>query len=414
MNRAGLVGLVDAAPGPLRTLRATLRHWTHPGRSQRAIERFNQGGATRVAGVTMVTAQFGEFDPAEPIEQRSQAWYEVPGRWCEVVEGTVDRLDLSDGVRHWTGTAQGLTERATPPGLGPSAWLLAPGPLLGPYALVDPADDAVGGRPCVRASATPRAGDAAASALGATRMLQGGMVAVGMVGVDHRYWFDAAYGVVLRHEASVDGEPSSVTELLDVVVDEPIDPARFRPPPGAHVRSEWEERMSLLEQVGIDTAGIAEGDVAAADAALTGPARPPDLATLVARHVPVGPPPADPAGAEAAIRAALDAVGEVDATGRDLVNVQAGHRLAPLMERASQRLPRATRENTHWAVDALRFLDATHAAVWFTIVAGGAPTIIRQHAGRAVCVDGRWLIEHATVVQLLEMAGVRVPAPDAR
>jgi hypothetical protein len=40
---------------------------------------------------------------------------------------------------------------------------------------------------------------------------------------------------VLRHEASFEGAPCLRTELSEVVVDQPIDPALFRPPPSAQV-----------------------------------------------------------------------------------------------------------------------------------------------------------------------------------
>jgi hypothetical protein len=286
--------------------------------------------------------------------------------------------------------------------------LLSPGHLLGLYAFVDVADEVAGGRPCVAATGERRPGD---------DPVPGGQAALlgpGRAGFDNRYWFDAEFGFVVRHEGSLDGQVSSITELLDVRVDEPIDPAMFRPPAGARTRSAWEERAALLRLQGIDPATIPEGDVAAAEAAVAATHRPPDLAEMQARHVPTGPPPADRAAAELAITEAFAGIGETGPGGTDLVNVQAGHGLAPYMERATRRLPRATRENTRWAVDAIRFLDADEAVVWFTVEAAGEPTIVRRRAGRAVRGDGRWLIEHATVVDLLEMAGVRTPPPDER
>lgn len=408
MSRAELVGLVDAAPGELRSIQATIRHWTHPGRSQAAADRLNDRPGLRALRVSL---HVGGAD-MRPSEHLSRVWVELPGRWRYVTEASgrqlPDILDVADGTHQWTGTSEELTERAPRAGaLGPLGWMLSPGHLLGATTFVDLSDDEAGGRPAVRATAHQRAGidDMA------------GHMALAMghhPGLDNRYWFDATYGFVLRHEGSVDGKPSTVTELLDVRVDEPIEPEQFRPPEAARIRSEWDERLALLQLQGIDTTGIPEGDVAAAEAAVAAAHQPPDLAALQARYVPTGPPPADRAAAEAAITAAFGAIGDTGGTGRDLVNVQAGEGLAPLMERAARRLPRATRENTRWAVDAIRFLDPEQAVVWFTVEAAGEPTVVRRRAGRAVRVDGRWLIEHATVVDLLELAGVRVPPPGER
>ena len=53
MRRAELVGLVDAAPGELRSIQATIRHWTHPGRSQAAVDRLNDRPGLRALQVSL-------------------------------------------------------------------------------------------------------------------------------------------------------------------------------------------------------------------------------------------------------------------------------------------------------------------------------------------------------------------------
>jgi hypothetical protein len=66
-------------------------------------------------------------------------------------------------------------------------------------------------------------------------------------------------------------------------------------------------------------------------------------------------------------------------------------------------------------VDDIKFLREDEAVVWFSLVIDGNQLgFVNGREGRAVLVDGRWLIERATLADLLGMAGVEVPAPDAR
>ena len=406
-SRAEVTALVDAAPGRLRTLQATVSHWQDPAEARRAFDLLQAkqgGGQFNVLRVSIAVGTGAD----RPSEDRSRLVYQAGGRWRhEAGPAALVHLDLSDGRHRWTGPAGGeLIERMAEvvEGFGPLGWLLAPGYLLGPYALTDPAEARAAGRPCVRAAAERRVPlDGAGPDLPAHPQ---------SLGVDNTYWFDAEFGFVVRHEASVEGRPSSVTELLDLHIDEPVDPAAFRPPAGATIRSEWEARMAILERAGVDPAGVPEGDIDAANAALLRSHAPASVEDRVAAYVPTGPPPStSPTAVNTAV---IAAVGEVDGGGADLVNVQAGEGLAPYMEQAARRLPRATRENTTWVVDAVRFLGPDHAVVFFTVLAGGQPTPISQRPGRAIRRGGRWLVEHATVVELLAMAGVRVPPPGDR
>jgi hypothetical protein len=419
MNRAQVVALVDAAPAGLRTLRATLRRWVDPERAGEAIRRLSDPGAGGAAGgavgVTSAIIRVGSIGPNGQPDDRSGVWFEAPGRWrLQAAGGDAGLLDVADGRRRWVGVPGDLVERAAgaagPAGdFGPLGWLLAPGHLLGSYSFDGASDDTAGGRPCVRATAVERPGVDGVAPRPALSAL-----APGHPGLENRYWFDAEHGFVLRHEGSVDGRPSSVTELLDVHVDEPIDASCFGPPSGATVRTEWEALIARLQAMGVETAGIAPGDTDAARAAEARQYGPAALEDRVRHYVPTGPPPGDLVAAEAEVRRAFANVNEADGTGLDLVNVQAGQGLAPYVERAAHRLPRATRQNTRWEVDALRFVAPDEAVVWFTVVVDGLPAMIRQRAGRAVRSGGRWVVEHATVAELLAMANVRVPPPDER
>jgi hypothetical protein len=75
---------------------------------------------------------------------------------------------------------------------------------------------------------------------------------VEFVGVEHRFWFEARTGIVLGHEGSLEGQPCSRTELTDVVMDDPIPPDEFSPPPEAIVRSSHELLRDHLSALGVD------------------------------------------------------------------------------------------------------------------------------------------------------------------
>jgi hypothetical protein len=72
-----LVALLDAAPGALRTLRGTVRRWTHLGRQRTAIERANEarGG---VHSVQLTVGTWSGGTPAEATEWHSRVWFEAP------------------------------------------------------------------------------------------------------------------------------------------------------------------------------------------------------------------------------------------------------------------------------------------------------------------------------------------------
>lgn len=134
VNRAELVSLVDAAPGGLRTLSATLRTWTHTGRSQEAIRLVNEG-VGKAIGIT--TELVGGQAAGDEVEVRSTAWYEAPGRWSVLGDASTPAapeaaaaVDVCDGDRHWRGDTRGVIAHPAP-SAGPLAWMLAPGHLLG-------------------------------------------------------------------------------------------------------------------------------------------------------------------------------------------------------------------------------------------------------------------------------------------
>jgi hypothetical protein len=65
-------------------------------------------------------------------------------------------------------------------------------------------------------------------------------------------------------------------------------------------------------------------------------------------------------------------------------------------------------------VDEIKFLRPDEAVVWFSLeFDGNRLGFVNGREGRALLMDGRWVIEHATLVDLLGMAGVVVPPPSS-
>jgi hypothetical protein len=415
MGRGELVALLDAAPGALRTLRGTVRRWTHVGRARTASERANDARGGEPAELLIAWDGSGGMPP-ETTESESHVWYAAPNRWR--VEGDDTTLYLSDGDQRWEGFTSFVTERGGQgevPGLADSPpladWLL-PGALLGAYRFDEVTEVEAFGRRCLAATSKTRP-TGPPGTMGVTTML----AHAGYGGDEHRFVVDAEHGFVVRRTALVDGEPWAVTELIQLVVDEPIDPGLFRVPAGTTVQTLAEERARMLRDAGADPAAVDLADDAAVSRAMAGARRlaPPGGVPLAerARHfVPWGPPPDDEAAAEAAIHAAFRACAEASADGRDLVNVQAGEGLVEPLTLAGRRAPGAAPGNIAFAVDALRFVCPDEAVVWFSLEIGGERSpLVRERRGRAVRDGGRWLIERGTIAELLAFAGARVPPP---
>ncbi len=201
------------------------------------------------------------------------SWYvavALPDRWRVVGRG---QIAVSDGHRSWAGTSTLVTERASTRAAihdaGVIGACLYPGALLGGLELDDPAPTEVEGRPGWVVDAGPRpvtrgTSRAGSAAPGAVR-LPGDLV-----GIEHRLWFDAATGILLRHDGFVDGEVCSTTRLTDLVVDGELADNEFRPPPGAVVRARHELLRDHLAEMGVDPDSVDLDDPAQVRAALRG------------------------------------------------------------------------------------------------------------------------------------------------
>jgi hypothetical protein len=376
MEQGDLLALLDAAPGGLASLAGRLRTWTDLGRRTRGIEELMS-----VRVVTLSVGTSGAPGPTEATDMH-RVWFAAPDRWR--VEGDNGVLMLSDGEQRWEGVTAFVTGRGPARGLvdaGALGDLLAPGALLGTHRCAVAGEIELLGRRCLDVTAEPRAPD---------RLRPGGPP---LPVCPARVAVDAEHGIVLRRVDLVDGAPAQVTEFVELAVGGPVDDATFAPGAGTTVQTAAQEAARI------------------AAARSTMAVGPPTSAARAEQYVPWGRPPDDPEAAEAAITAAFARASETDPDGRDLVNVQAGEGLGASQAAAARRYPGA--EQAEWLVEIIRFVCPDEAVVWFTIELGGrVPSpIVSGRRGRAVRVDGRWLIERGTMAEVLGLAGVTLPPP---
>jgi len=312
-TRGGLLALVDGAPGELRTLQGALTTWIH--RDRAALARAwaaEQAGddASRFSAVAPLRgAPWPEDDDAPPGGEDAEEdgapgaydadaaslaiprwppprpgdpdgepevllpWYvavALPDRWRVVGRG---QIAVSDGRRSWAGTSSLVTERdstrAAIHDAGVIGACLYPGALLGGLELAAPEPAEVEGRPGWVVDAVPRP-DAFGTSLASSAAPHALRLHADLVGIEHRLWFDAATGILLRHEGFVDGDTCSTTRLTDLVVDAELVDGEFRPPPGAVVRARHELLRDHLAEMGVDPDTVDLDDPAQVRAALRG------------------------------------------------------------------------------------------------------------------------------------------------
>ncbi len=408
MGRKGdLLELIDGAPVGVTTLTGSVWKWTHHERSQRAFTQLSRG-----PGGTVGILRFGDAS-AETSDEHFRVWLALPDRWRFESE---NHLDLRNGPTRWAGTATHITEMTQDASLlesteiGP---LLMPGSLLmGPLRFGEPTDDVVAGRPCLQVTATLNLDRG-------TRRFD--PVAIRLGGVDHTFWFDEMTGIALRHVGLVDDEPCIITEFKEVRVNPPLTHLDFEfiPPPDAVVERQVDQLIRMAELHGADLTGVDREDPQAVRAALhvrmSRPGRTAPAARLVeqkSRHVPVGEPPADEAVARESIEYAYSHHDEVDESGAVLVNVQSGQGMAGPLNEARKRIPGGGGASAKVVVDDILFLRSDEAVVWFSVeIDGSRLAVVNGREGRAVKVGDRWMIERATIANLIALAGVDVPPP---
>jgi hypothetical protein len=259
VSRGDLLALVDGAPGPLRTIEAALTRWVDTALVAAVHDHLarvsGRGGDVSVPGpvaekIAEKAADLVRSGPPIMDESLSYVLVALPDRWRVVGRG---HIAVSDGHQSWVGTGSLVTERdstrAAIHDAGPIGACLFPGPLLGWLDFGDPEPDERAGRFCWTVDAYPRRA-VMPPVPPAWRPPEE------FLGVEHRFWFEARTGIVLRHEGSLEGEPCSMSELTDVVIDDPIPADEFAPPPEAIVRSSHELLRDHLNELGVDPDAI--------------------------------------------------------------------------------------------------------------------------------------------------------------
>jgi len=408
MGRKGdLFELIDGSPIGVRTFSGSVWRWTHHERSQRAFTELTRphGGSV---GIARSGAPAGETN-----DEHLRVWLDLPDRWRFESD---DHVDVRNGSTRWIGGSAHITVLAhdeatlqdTEIGM-----LMMPGTqMMGALRFGEPIEDVVAGRPCLQVSATLNRGH------GARRF---NPFDVRLGGIDHTYWFDDVTGIVLRHVGLIDDEPCTIIEFKEVRVNPPLTDLdlEFIAPPGAIVERQVDQLVRMAEIRGVDLTGVDREDPQAVQAAMHDvmrPHRPTPEAQLALRrvkHVPVGDAPVDVVAARESIEYAFNHLGEVDEDAAALANVQSGRGLVGPLREAQKRVPGAADNPAGLVVDDVKFLRPDEAVVWYSVeVDGERFPMVNGREGRAVRVGGRWLIEHATIADLLGFAGVAVPSPE--
>lgn len=308
------------------------------------------------------------------LDRRSEVlrWRHEEGHVLRVDDG-IQSVTESLGHTATIGPSFGL--RPAPPAL---RQILAPVELLARFDLGEPRPTTVLGRECASVAGNRRPGQ------GQDRLppdpLGGDQVEIvvdvesGMV-LTWRCWFDHR----LLAEVAIDS--------LDLDAD--VDPETFvySPGPDVEVTTQFESRGQ--PEVRLETPRGLGGSE--------------DWAAHARDHAPRGPGPDDTTAAEVAIRAAVEGIDEFSADGRDCPNVQGGVGLGLAFEQVARVLGG---RRAQFSLRGLRFLTADEAAIFFEVDAGQIHLPVE---GRALRIDGRWLIERRTVTQLLRQGGAEIP-----
>lgn len=405
MGRKGdLLELIDNAPIGLRSLSGSLWKWTHHARCRLAIDEISRS-------VNASVTHLGFGNPlGETSDEHLHVWADPPGRWRIESDG---RVDMNNGGSRWIGTTAHITEnngdgsRLDDTELG---LLVHPAPhLFGVLHFEAPVEDEVAGRRCWRSTATIELG------LSTARPMPLGMR---LPGIDHSFWFDTETGIVLRHVGMIDNQPCSVIEFKSIAINvpNPDEIYQFKPSPDTTVVRQLDQLILTAETRGVDLTGVDRTDPDAVRRAAFDVMRPP-LATPEARketqrakHVPIGEPPDDEDAASVSIEDAFSHFGDVADDGTTLVNVQDGEGLAEPLVQARRRVPGNPDGITTFVVDDIKFLRSDEAVVWFSLdIDGNRLGMVNGREGRALLVNDQWMIEHATVVDLIGFAGITAP-----
>ena len=222
---------------------------------------------------------------------------------------------------------------------------------------------------------------------------------------------------MLRHVTLIDDEPCAVTEFTEVRINPPIADLEFEfvphPEPMSSSTSSccsaWPSSRGPTSPGSI---GRTPGAVQAAIHDTMRPDRPiPEvrLEEQRAKHVPVGDPPDDEAAARPGSNTPSPTTTRSDKTGTALVKCSGGEGLAGHAAGSAAPGPGAGRRSS--AHRGRRHRVPAIGRGGRVVLRGGRRSrfpMVNGREGRAVRVGDRWLIEHATLVDLLRFARVIV------
>lgn len=217
-ERGDVLELLCDAFGRLPPLSATVRSWTHLDRHQEALDEARLPGGPRVSMLISPKARIesGEHENTEYLVIAPQRGaYRV--EWAKTEDGSPGRLDISDGTDAWMQVAPGEVI-ARPPGellRFPSDRLLDPS-WLARYTWDPPVKGRSNGRDVLRMRARLKTNP---NPPRRTERPDPGEVDVTV---------DAQLGFLHRMTELVNGQPFRDVELLEVVLDPPIDQQTFR------------------------------------------------------------------------------------------------------------------------------------------------------------------------------------------
>jgi hypothetical protein len=227
-----LLELLQTAETRWRTVHATVRHEMDVELWARTMEHRAEGsGSLMVFAVTSGDREDDEAEPEIGGERVSEMWLERPNRWREEHGGRHRSTSVSNGtvcrVAYGAGDGFLVEHDADEDGFGvEAAWVFHPGRLAGAFAAdtVEEVDHL--GRPALHVVGTPAWRESEMEHM------------LGYGGDELELVVDRERGVVLRQETRVGGQMLSVTEILSVEFDEPLDPALFElePDEGQTVR----------------------------------------------------------------------------------------------------------------------------------------------------------------------------------
>lgn len=402
--------VLHRTPTTFTSLRGTLREWTDDARRVAAMQRHEResvGGDARVSaqivrvGVVGITTETAHV---EPTERETRVWYSPPDRWRFEGDGS---FTLYDGEISWRRFGDHVVRSdSEQPDPGPLGWLTMPSVFLGVLDVTDLGPTSVAGRPTRRLQLGPRQGMTHLAHMGL------GFLHFRLGSSDLLVDVDLMTGVLLRSEALLDGAPLSITEFTDVAFDDPLadDLFTYPTPDGPEVRTQHQLIVETMAGNGADTSDVDMDDPESVERfmnAFHGIVAGQGLDHLEAAHMPIGPPPVDEDDARSAITSAFEGTTAVSSDGDHLINVQGGRGLGECVRQAQQRFAGT---EARFQGDRVLFLSDREAVVWFSVALEGNPTV-RNEEGRALLIDGRWLVSRATLCRLLARAGVHCPPP---